>query len=80
MSRKSNFIQVQWLTPVIPAPLEADIERIAVQAQPKPKKLERPYLKTKLGVLVHICNHSYLGNECRTIIVQGWTKAKGLQA
>jgi hypothetical protein len=35
LSQKVN--QVQWLTPVIPAPLEADIERIAVQAQPKPK-------------------------------------------
>jgi hypothetical protein len=34
------------------------------------KKLMRPYLKKKLGLVVHIYNPSYLRSGGRTIMVQ----------
>jgi hypothetical protein len=57
--------QVQWLTLVIPTTLEAEIRRIKVQDQPRPKSYQDPVLITnKPGMVVHAYGSSYTGG-CR---------------
>jgi hypothetical protein len=48
--------------PVIPVVWEAEIRRIAIQGQPRQKVGEPllPILANKLGLVVHVCNPSYL--------------------
>jgi hypothetical protein len=52
-----SFCQRQWLILVIPATWEAEIKGSWFEASPG-KKLARPYLNKKLGVVVHIYNPS----------------------
>jgi hypothetical protein len=40
------------------------------------KKLMRPYIKNKSGMMVHTCNPSYAGDIDRRIVVQGWPRQK----
>jgi hypothetical protein len=69
-SRKKNFNEAryQWLTFIILATWEADTGRIMVQAHLwGKKKFAKPHLKrkkTKLGVVVHVCQTSY-SRECK---------------
>jgi hypothetical protein len=49
---------------------EVEIEGSQFEASPG-KKLERPYLKNKLGVVADACNSSYLAGGGRRIEVQG---------
>jgi hypothetical protein len=52
----------------IPTIWEAENRRIVVQEQPQ-KKLVKPHLKNKLGVVVHACDSSYSGGRGRRILV-----------
>jgi hypothetical protein len=47
-----------WFMPVIPATQEVETGGSQFEAS-QGKKLVRPYLKIKLGVVVHIYNPSY---------------------
>jgi hypothetical protein len=63
--------QVPWLTPVIPATQETEIGGSGFEAD-SDKKLAKPCLKNKLGVVVHAGNLSHAGGKGRKITVQAW--------
>jgi hypothetical protein len=51
--------QTQWLTLIILAAQEAEIQRLSVQGEPREKPIETPISIDKLGVVVYVCHPSY---------------------
>jgi hypothetical protein len=65
---------VQWLIPVVSTTQEAEIRRIEVWGQPRPKKKKKlvrshPISTNNPGMVVHICNLSYERGLGRRIVV-----------
>jgi hypothetical protein len=52
--------QAWWLMAIIPVTLEVEIGRIMVQCQPQQKVSEITISINKLGVVIHVCNQSYV--------------------
>jgi hypothetical protein len=71
----NNFVsrafwgQVWWLTSVIPATQDAETGRTAVQGQPRDKVRETPISRSKLHMMVHMCNPGYVRSIGRKIMV-----------
>jgi hypothetical protein len=58
-----------WNIPVIPTTQEGEMGRSQLEDGLGVGKLVRPYVKTKLVVVVHTYNFSYVGGIDRRIIV-----------
>jgi hypothetical protein len=51
----------------------------AIQSQPRQKHYQDPNSISKFGMVVYICDPSYIGGIDRMIIVQGWPGAKNVR-
>jgi hypothetical protein len=58
------------MMPVIAATWESEIGELWFKTSPG-KKLARPYLKDKPGMVVHTCNPMYMEGRGRTIVALG---------
>jgi hypothetical protein len=58
--------------PIIPATQEAKIRRITFQVQPRQKVRKISISTSKLGMVVHAYDPSYIRGICRRFTVQGW--------
>jgi hypothetical protein len=60
---------MQCYMPLIPTTQEVEIKGLKFKSIPS-QKLVRSYVNNKPGMLAYICDHSYMGNIFRRIMVQ----------
>jgi hypothetical protein len=69
---------MKWLTSVIPAIREAEIQRITVWGQSEQKVSETQFQPKQLGVVAHACHPNYMGGHWQEDCSAGlpWQKLK----